>query len=167
MHILSTSEQPPHESITVVKYGEHAFSQIRRFVIVEVQRGFVYAWYIPFGLRALFYADCISPITMYSGRGTLKAGCNPLEHAIIHPVDTQPTWLPGEFHLPNRMNKEPIAIDMCTGRTMKASSRIRFSKAWPIEMNVKVKDIGDVVARDIKNLGAYYGENRRLSIAVK
>jgi len=38
-HALQTSD-----SITIVRYGEHAFSQIRRFVIVEVRRGFVYAW---------------------------------------------------------------------------------------------------------------------------
>jgi hypothetical protein len=35
---------PISDNITVIKYGERAFSQIRRFVIVEVRRGFVYAW---------------------------------------------------------------------------------------------------------------------------
>lgn len=32
------------DNITVVKYGEKAFSQIRRFIIVDVKKGFVYAW---------------------------------------------------------------------------------------------------------------------------
>lgn len=32
------------ENTTMVKYGESAFAQIRRFVVVEVRRGFVYAW---------------------------------------------------------------------------------------------------------------------------
>lgn len=45
LHIQAASVNAfPSDSVTVVKYGEHAFSQIRRFVIVDVRRGFVYAW---------------------------------------------------------------------------------------------------------------------------
>lgn len=34
------------DSVTVVKFGEHVFSQIRRFVVVSVKRNFVKAWYV-------------------------------------------------------------------------------------------------------------------------
>ena len=48
LHTQAASETAlqTSDSITVVRYGEHAFSQIRRFVVVEVRRGFVYAWYV-------------------------------------------------------------------------------------------------------------------------
>jgi hypothetical protein len=33
------------DAYTVVRYGETAHTNIRRFVVVEVKRGFVNAWY--------------------------------------------------------------------------------------------------------------------------
>jgi hypothetical protein len=46
LHIQAASSQAlQNDNCTVVQYGEQAFSQIRRFVIVDVRRGFVYAWY--------------------------------------------------------------------------------------------------------------------------
>ena len=35
---------PGNNNITVVKYGERVFSQVRRYVVVGVRRGFMYAW---------------------------------------------------------------------------------------------------------------------------
>ena len=52
LHVQAASAQAiNNDSITVVRYGEHAFSQIRRFVIVEVRRGFVYAWYVILAIK--------------------------------------------------------------------------------------------------------------------
>lgn len=47
LHIQAASASelaPLSDNITIVKYGERAFSQIRRFIVAEVRRGFVYAW---------------------------------------------------------------------------------------------------------------------------
>lgn len=33
-----------NDAVTVIKFGEYVYSQIRRFVVVEVKRHFVYAW---------------------------------------------------------------------------------------------------------------------------
>lgn len=47
LHVQAASENElrlDNDNISVIKFGERAFSQIRRFVIVEVRRGFVYAW---------------------------------------------------------------------------------------------------------------------------
>lgn len=47
LHVQAASASallPFSDNITLVQYGEKAFSQIRRFVIVNVRRGFVYAW---------------------------------------------------------------------------------------------------------------------------
>jgi hypothetical protein len=45
---------------------------------------------------------------------------------------------------------------------MDIASRLHYSKAWPVEMNVKVKDIGDVDPVDLGNLLRYYQEENSL-----
>jgi hypothetical protein len=35
---------PGIDNTTIVKYGEKAYSQIRRYVVVQVRKHFVYAW---------------------------------------------------------------------------------------------------------------------------
>ncbi|KAF2251135.1 hypothetical protein BU26DRAFT_276633 [Trematosphaeria pertusa] len=129
------------DSVTVVKFGEHVFSQIRRFVVVSVKRNFVKA----------------CGISTYSGRGTLKPGCNPREHAPIYFVGSSPVWLVGEHE--RGMTKDPIAVEPAdSSLTMPVSSRIRFGKTYPIEWNVKVKDIGRVVPEDLRKLITYWKE---------
>ncbi|KAF2469462.1 uncharacterized protein BDR25DRAFT_304534 [Lindgomyces ingoldianus] len=129
------------DNFSVVAYGEQVYSQIRRFVIVKVNRGFVYA----------------CPISTYSGRGTTKPGCNPAEHAIIYFQGSSPQYVQGEYG--NGMVKEPIEVTPATsGLTMAPASRLRFGKIYPVEWNVKVKDIGDVVPEDLSKLLNYYQE---------
>ncbi|KAF2646177.1 hypothetical protein P280DRAFT_439960 [Massarina eburnea CBS 473.64] len=145
LHIQAASAQALHqdnENITVVKYGEQAFSQIRRFVIMEVRRGFVYA----------------CPISTYSQRGTLKNGCIPGEHSVVYVEGTLPFRYPGE-----NLVKAPIAVRPTHNEplTLHAASRLHFGKVYPIEMNVKVKDLGKVVPQDLTNLLAYYREHNR------
>lgn len=54
-------QQPPNDNITVVRHGEQAFSQIRRFIIVEVRNGFVIAWCVtPNSLH--IHAKLIPPV---------------------------------------------------------------------------------------------------------
>jgi hypothetical protein len=139
MHIEAASEDAVREnshykdSITVVKFGQKAFSQIRRFVVVAERQGFCYA----------------CPISTYSGRGTLKRGCIPAEHAVIHMKGTTPVRFLGE----NGMTVEPIAVEPAEpGLTLEAASRVRLGKLYPIEWNVKVKDIGKVIPEDMTKL---------------
>ncbi|KAI2475428.1 hypothetical protein Ptr902_13114 [Pyrenophora tritici-repentis] len=120
---------PGDGAFTVVRFGESVHTNIRRFVVVEIKRGFVYA----------------CGIATYSHRGTLKPGCNPVEHAIIYFRGTDPSYsyLPGEVE--GGMTKAPIEVEPADpAMTLKTDSRIRFGKIYPIEMNVKVKDIGRV-----------------------
>lgn len=64
--------------------------------------------------------------------------------------------LPGEY-----LVKDPIAITPADPTlTMQPASRLQFGKVYPIEMNVKVKDIGDVVPVDLSKLATYYAEER-------
>ncbi|KAH9861395.1 hypothetical protein J1614_011141 [Plenodomus biglobosus] len=125
-----TSSQNANEAAyTVVRFGGVAYSTIRRFVVVAVKRGFVQA----------------CGIGTYSGRGTLKYGCVPSEHAIVYCTGVQPAscYIPGEWE--SGMKKDPIEVIPADANTaLRPESRIRFGKTYPIEMNVKVKDIGQV-----------------------
>ncbi|ORY18206.1 hypothetical protein BCR34DRAFT_504925 [Clohesyomyces aquaticus] len=128
------------DCISVIKHGEYAYTNIRRFVIVQVMKGFVYA----------------CPISSYSGRGTTKPGCDPAEHAIVYCNGNGPVWLAGEAE--NAMRKDPIKVTTVNHETLSPASRIRFGKVYPIEMNVKVKEIGEVDAADRTKLDTYYRE---------
>lgn len=98
-----------------------------------------------------------SAISTYSNRGTNKQGCRPEEHSIAYFPGTDPRqcYLLGEYE--NGMIKEPIEIQPASSSLqMNYGSRIRFSKKYPIEMNVKVKNIGRVVSQHLSKLLEYY-----------
>ncbi|KAJ4374888.1 hypothetical protein N0V83_001966 [Neocucurbitaria cava] len=133
------------DAYTVVRFGEFAHSTIRRFVVVEVRRGFVNA----------------CGIGTYSGRGTLKPGCVPSEHTIVYFTGTNPAscYIHGEYE--GGMDKEPIQIEPADpNEKIRFDSRIRFSKTYPIEMNVKVKDIGRVAPGQLSTLLQYWSDSR-------
>ncbi|OCL11717.1 hypothetical protein AOQ84DRAFT_386634 [Glonium stellatum] len=124
-------------NVAVVKYGELVHAQVRRFVVVREKRGFCYA----------------CPISTYSGRGTAKAGVNPDEHAVVYSLPSSPLLVDGE-----------AALAKCPIRVIPASpdikfapaSRINFAINYPIQHNLKVKDIGVVANEDRLNLILYW-----------
>ncbi|KAF2439048.1 hypothetical protein P171DRAFT_476883 [Karstenula rhodostoma CBS 690.94] len=144
LHVQAASENDLtriNDNITVIKYGERAFSQIRRFVIVDVRRGFVYA----------------CPIFTYTRRGTLKSGCIPSEHSVVYLNGSAPVTFTGETE--RGLNKQPICVNPVDASVrMEPASRLHYAKAYPIETNVKVKDIGDVAAEHLSVLLRYYRE---------
>jgi hypothetical protein len=55
------------------------------------------------------------------------------------------------------MTKEPIEVEpVDSSITIRPESRIRFGKTYPIEMNVKVKDIGRVASHHLSKLLRYW-----------
>jgi hypothetical protein len=69
-----------------------------------------------------------------------------------------PILFPNEY-----LEKEPICIEPAeAGIKIDGASRLHYSKAWPVEMNVKVKDIGEVDPKDLGNLLRYYREENNL-----
>jgi hypothetical protein len=95
-----------------------------------------------------------SPIFTYSGRGTTKPGVRPSEHAVIYYASLQtPTLLPRETGI----TKLPIGLHPgpTESKPMAFSSRINFGKVYPVEWNVKVKDLGRVIDVDMAKLGDY------------
>lgn len=141
----SASQRPNDDAYTVVRFGEKAHTNIRRFVVVEVKRGFVNA----------------CGIGTYSGRGALKGGCDPSEHTIVYFSGTNPAscYIPGEYE--KGMDKEPIEVQPAeAGVYIRPESRIRFGKTYPIEKNVKVKDIGRVHPGQLSTLIQYWESER-------
>lgn len=128
-------------AITVGRFGEKIFSQIRRFIVVKVEHGFVYA----------------IAIYTYTGRGTLKPGCIAREHAVVFLQGSEPTTFSGETDGPQGMNKEPIEIVPADDTIrMDPASRVRFGKTYSIEWNVKVKDMGRVSPKYLTRLYRYW-----------
>jgi hypothetical protein len=59
------------------------------------------------------------------------------------------------------MDKEPLQVEPVDGAMqMRPESRIRFGKTYPIEMNVKVKDIGRVHPGQLSTLLQYWNDER-------
>ncbi|RYN42241.1 hypothetical protein AA0114_g10562 [Alternaria tenuissima] len=100
-----------------------------------------------------------SSIGTYSGRGALKKGCAPWEYTIVYLSGINPAscYLPGEYE--SGMVKEPIEIVPADASvTLRTESRIRFSKIYPIEKNVKVKNIGQVHPQHLGKLLQYWSD---------
>lgn len=101
--------------------------------------------------------DEISAIATYGKQGTLKSGCNPGEHAVVYNtgVDPQGCYLKGERR--KGLYKEPIEVFPADSSSyLTPQSRVRFGKAYAIEWNVKVKDIGMVVDQYMGRLLSYF-----------
>ena len=82
-----------------------------------------------------------SPITTYNGRATTKSRVDQRAHSIVYMGKTPPQKLAGE----KNMRKEPLRI-VPTDKDdrLDPKSRIDFGRAYLIEHNVKVKDIGRI-----------------------
>ena len=100
-----------------------------------------------------------SAISTYGGNGTLKNGCNPAEHTIVHLEGTNPKRLEGEWE--RGMTKDPIMIiPSDPGEIMDPASRLRCGKIYSIEWNVKLREIGMVADHDRTKLIQYFAEEQ-------
>ncbi|KAF2728504.1 hypothetical protein EJ04DRAFT_449191, partial [Polyplosphaeria fusca] len=115
------------------------YTDIRRFVVLKNRTEYCYA----------------CPIFTYSYRGTLKPGVRPSEHAIAHSAGTNAELLPGESGL----KPVPMCVNMAPGEpSLHKASRIYFGIHHPIQYNVKVKDLGDVLPDLVSTLRGYWLE---------
>ena len=103
-------------------------------------------------LKSISILTSLSPIYTYGGRATTKSGVEPSEHAIIYTRGTWPKLVRGEAAL----EKKPIAVVPAAPDVWLAlASRIKFGIQYPIQHNVKVKDLGTVCDEDMPNLIGY------------
>ncbi|KAH7081321.1 hypothetical protein BKA63DRAFT_206142 [Paraphoma chrysanthemicola] len=123
-----------NSAISEVRYsGHYVYTQARRFVVVRQKREFCFA----------------CPIFTYSDRATLKRGVRPEEHGIAYSEGLSAELIAGEFGI----IKRPIAVTMAQGEpNLKSASRIYYGIHHPIQYNVKVKDIGHVISKDLPAL---------------
>ncbi|KAJ4311102.1 hypothetical protein N0V94_008118 [Neodidymelliopsis sp. IMI 364377] len=142
---------PDDEAFTVVRYGSRSYTQIRRFVVVSVRRGFVHA----------------CAISTYKNQGTLKRGCDPSEHALVYNSGINPETCLFAGERERGLTKKPIEVAATATDTYLAKeSRIRFGKIYSIEWNVKVKDLGLVVNNDLGTLVEHHNyENQKWDMA--
>jgi len=116
--------------VTNSKFGEKAYSSIRRFVIVAADDG---------------HCQCV-PILTYGGQATCKWGVKSESHAIVHMTDEQPEAdAPAELAGEGKLSNRPIRVIRKTPRDkLEASSRINYAKIYTVEHNIKVRFIGEV-----------------------
>lgn len=93
-----------------------------------------------------------SPITTYGSRGAAKRGVDQTVHAIAYTGDVVPAKLPGETN----MRKDPIRIvPVSPAEKLDPRSRLNMGKIYPINHNIKVKDIGQVNEMSLPKLLGY------------
>ncbi|MCJ1480724.1 hypothetical protein MMC06_000879 [Schaereria dolodes] len=123
---------------SMVKFGERAFAKIRRFVVVRAK-------------PQQHWSKCIA-ISTHDGKATTKKSLDQKEHTIIYTGDYAPSRLPEE----RKLNKEAIKI-VPVNPSMKLDplSRVNLVKVYPVEHNLKVKEVGRVSGPHLKKLLAY------------
>jgi len=95
-----------------------------------------------------------SQIVTYRGRGSLKSGYRPEEHAAIHCRNERPMRFEEEH-----LKRLPIAVELGDPMdNLHGASRIWYRKAYPIDTDVIVKHGGSVVPHDLERLLADYRE---------
>jgi hypothetical protein len=85
----------------------------------------------------------------------LKEGCTPKDHAAVYFTGCTPVVLQDETTA--GMTNEAIEVKPSTGGGgLNWASRVNLGKTVCIEKNVKVKDLGRVVAAHMSNLITYW-----------
>lgn len=122
---------------SVVRFQEGAWSEIRRFVVIQNKGTF---------------SQCI-PIQTYRGQGATKPGLIVGDHALIY-TGQRPHLFEGE----EAMNKHPIRVDAVYKEGLDVASRINFGKPYAVEHNVKLAEIGMICNEHQHLLVAYFKE---------
>ncbi|CZR67206.1 uncharacterized protein PAC_17105 [Phialocephala subalpina] len=119
-----------------VAHGEYVYSKIRRFVVVTQ------------GNRS---CQCL-PVTTYDGKGYAKRGINLDEHGLIYNSDEAPVNVAGITKYPLRVKPSK------NGERLTGNSYINYGRAYCVDTNVKVKDVGELDSASRKWLREYYKE---------
>jgi len=93
-----------------------------------------------------------SRVSTYGDRGTAKKNVDQSEHAIIYTGNRIPKKLPEE----KRLTKDPIQVVPVGEHQLEELSRINFAKAYPVEHNVKVLEVGAVASHHLRTFRRYW-----------
>ncbi|XTI92264.1 hypothetical protein V2W45_1246495 [Cenococcum geophilum] len=123
---------------SVIKYGETAYSEIRRFVVVRNKGAF---------------SQCV-PVQTYRRQGATKVGVLVEDRAVIYTGgehDPPPSLLEGEG-----ITKQALRVVTDGNETLDVRSRINFGKTYTVEHNVKVLSIGTIAPEHCHLLEKYW-----------
>jgi hypothetical protein len=127
---------------SVVRFHEGAYSEIRRFVVIQNKGTF---------------SQCI-PIQTYRGQGATKPGLIVGDHAMIY-TGSRPQHFEGE----EAMNKHPLRVEASYRESLDPASRINFGKPYAVEHNVKLAEIGLICSDHQHLLVTYFMEAMGIS----
>lgn len=94
----------------------------------------------------------LSRISTNGNRGTAKSLLDHREHSIIYTSEDPPSKLPEE----KKLTKDPIHVVPFNGHLLEATSRVNFAKAYPVEHNVKVLEVGTVSKDHLRKFLGYW-----------
>ncbi|KAF1848718.1 uncharacterized protein K460DRAFT_403990 [Cucurbitaria berberidis CBS 394.84] len=134
--ILTEPDDQLDERSSVIDYGNQQYAKIRRLIVVQRK-------------RKCFFAI---PIRTYGKEGTAKPGVIPQDHSIAYQYGSFPQRVSGEEQLSN----DAICLVMNNGESLDVASRINFGTHYPVEYNVKVKDLGYVDPKMLPKLLNYW-----------
>ena len=137
------------------KYGEKAFAKIYRYVVVRARpkQGYSMCLSVTDLEVVSVLANTDSRISTHGGRGTVSKLLNQSEHSVIYTGDTYP----GKLKEERKLNKDPIrVIPVDASQNLDPLSRIHFARHYPVEHNVKVRNVGAVAPQHIRRLVGYY-----------
>ncbi|KAF2732578.1 hypothetical protein EJ04DRAFT_607477 [Polyplosphaeria fusca] len=153
---------------STISYGETAYSEIRRFVVIRNRGSFSQCMYVDLMLNAVpwraAYAGTngnLSPIQTYRRKGATKPGLNVQDHGVIFTGDRgddPPDLLENEG-----ITKQAIRVDSAAGEVLEAESRINYGKPYAVEHNVKVLEVGQVAPEHIHLLQIYFEDTMRFA----
>ncbi|KAE8390053.1 hypothetical protein BDV23DRAFT_155811 [Aspergillus alliaceus] len=122
--------------ITVGRFGQRIYSDIRRMVVFKEQDRCSWCF----------------PVHTYSRQGVAKRGVDPSKHAIIYMDGTQPRYGPNE----PGMTKEPLKVTPVSyDQKLDRMSRLNFGKTYTVEHNVRVLPIGHISEESIARFQNY------------
>jgi hypothetical protein len=81
-----------------------------------------------------------SPIQTYNNQGATKRGLVMSDHGIIYTTLSTPAQLRGED-----LTKFSIRVQPANGEHLELTSRVNYGKAYAVEHNVKVFEVGMVL----------------------
>lgn len=135
----------------MVKLGQEGFAKIYRLIVVQPRTKQHYSKCMSVSRVPNRAGDLTnhSRISTYGGQGVAKKSLNQKEHCIVYTGNVAPTRLPGETN----MNKDPIQMEPVTlSEKLDPLSRADLARTYPVEHNVRVKNVGMISKVHLKRL---------------
>ncbi|KAF8859002.1 hypothetical protein BDZ45DRAFT_371254 [Acephala macrosclerotiorum] len=134
----SENEQFQSQVGYMVAQGQYVYSKIRRFVVVR---------------RNDRSCQCL-PVTTYDGKGYMARRINLDQHGLIYDITSEPI----DLNITG-ITKSPLRLRPSkNGARLDTECFVNYGRAYCVDTNVKVKDLGQLDSASRKLLRQYYRE---------